>query len=85
VGERLGRYQGNLAQSGGSLQSEIESRYLDKWRSESLSHVLRVRTALLSGMQDFLIEKGLLNLERVQMSLVTDSLIAAAPTSPPIP
>jgi aspartyl/asparaginyl-tRNA synthetase len=74
VGERLGRFQEQLAGSGSSLQSEIAARYLDKWRSESLSHVLRVRTALLSGMQDFLIERGLLNLERVQMSLVTDPL-----------
>ena len=85
VGERLRAHQLTLEKSGDTLRGDIESRYLGKWRSESLSHVLRVRTALVSGMQDYLIEKGLFNLERVQMSLVTDPLAHAVEHLPVVP
>ncbi len=74
VGQRLNAYQQTLVQRGTTLKGDIEDRYLTKWRSESLFHVARIRTALVSGMQDFLIREGLLNLERVSMSLVTDPL-----------
>jgi aspartyl/asparaginyl-tRNA synthetase len=85
VGQRLGRYQKDLAGRGSSLQQEIEDRYTSKWRSETLCHVLRIRTSLVSGMTDFLIEQGLLNLERVSISLVTDPLAHAVEHLPEIP
>ncbi len=85
IGARLSAYRDALAARGETLSGEIDSRYLAKWRSPALSHVLRVRTALVSGMQDFLIEKGLLNLERVQLSLVTDPLAHEIEHTPVIP
>ena len=54
VGRRLSNYQQDLDARGTSLADEIERRYLHKWRSEALCHVLRVRTALVSGMQEWL-------------------------------
>jgi len=74
VGRQLGRFQRNLAAGGQGLSEYIERKYGAKWRSEALYHVHRVRTALVGGMTDFLIEEGLLNLERVSLSLVTDPL-----------
>lgn len=85
VGRRLLRHQDHLARSGSSLREEIETHYLKKWEGESLYHVLRVRSALVSGMQDFLLREGLLNLERVQMSLVTDPLAHGVEHLPRIP
>lgn len=74
VGRQLGAFQQRLASKGHGLSEYIERQYGAKWRSEALYHVHRVRTALVSGMTDFLIEAGLLNLERVSLSLVTDPL-----------
>jgi len=74
VGQQLARFQRRLSAQGETLSVHMERQYGTKWRSESLSHVHRVRTALVSGMTDFLIEAGLLNLERVSLSLVTDPL-----------
>lgn len=85
VGSRLGRHQEALRDRGSSLREEVESRYLAKWEGEALVHVLKVRTALVSGMTDYLIEQGLLNLERVQMSLVTDPLAHDVEHLPGIP
>lgn len=85
VGRRLLRHQEQLARGGTSLREEIESRYLKKWEGDTLFHVLKVRSALVSGMQDFLLSEGLLNLERVQMSLVTDPLAHGVEHLPRIP
>ncbi|HET6331141.1 MAG TPA: hypothetical protein VFF76_10175 [Holophagaceae bacterium] len=85
VGRRLSRHQDQLSRRGLSLREEIETRYLKKWESETLCHVLKVRSALVSGMQDFLLRQGLLNLERVQMSLVTDPLAHGVEHLPSIP
>lgn len=85
VGERLHNYQKDLQGRGSSLGDEIERRYLSKWRSESLCHVLRVRTALVAGMQEWLVDQGLLNLERVSMSLLTDPLAHDVEHLPQIP
>ena len=79
VGQRLNRYQQTLAAKGTSLKQEIDERYLGKWRSEALYHVSRIRTSLVSGMIDHLSEEGLLNLERVSVSLVTDPASSATP------
>jgi hypothetical protein len=85
VGRRLNDYQEALEARGTTLADEIERRYLAKWRSESLCHVLRVRTALVTGMQEYLVEQGLLNLERVSMSLLTDPLAHDVEHLPRIP
>lgn len=85
VGQRLNRYQKDLAARGTTLKREIHDRYFKKWRSEALYHVSRIRTALVSGMIDHLIEAGLLNLERVSVSLVTDPLAHTVEHLPEIP
>lgn len=85
IGCRLQAHQEDLLRKGKALLPEIQRCYLDKWRSESLYRVLQVRTALVSGMGDFLVERGLLNLERVQMSLVTDPLAHEVEHLPVIP
>ena len=85
VGRRLLHRQRQLARSGTSLREEIETRYLKKWEGDTLFHALKVRSALVSGMQDFRLREGLLNLERVQMSLVTDPLAHGVEHLPRIP
>jgi hypothetical protein len=85
VGRRLSNYQDQLDAQGTNLGEEIERRYLSKWRSEALCHVLRVRTALVAGMQEWLVDQGLLNLERVSMSLLTDPLAHDVEHLPRIP
>lgn len=56
------------------MESFLESAYLGRWESDTLLRVMAIRTSFVSGMQDFLIRSGLLNLERVQISLLTDPL-----------
>lgn len=85
VGQRLNRYQKTLEAQGTSLKREIDQRYVGKWRSEALYHVSRIRTSLVGGMMDHLIEEGLLNLERVSISLVTDPLAHTVEHLPEIP
>ncbi|MCJ7628530.1 MAG: hypothetical protein MUO50_09100, partial [Longimicrobiales bacterium] len=74
IGQRLVAFQSALQDRGLSLGSFLESTYLDRWGSDTLLQVMAIRTSFLSGMQDHLIRSGLLNLERVQISLLTDPL-----------
>lgn len=74
IGRRLAQHQEELRASGKTLWEDIHHTYARKWLSPTLAHVARVRTALVDGMTDYLIAAGLCNLERVQMSLVTDPL-----------
>lgn len=74
IGQRLARHQEELRAQGHSLWEDIHNTYVRKWLSPTMAHVARVRTALVDGMTDHLIAQGLCNLERVQMSLVTDPL-----------
>jgi hypothetical protein len=52
----------------------LDAAYLDRWGSDTLLQVMAIRTSLMAGMQDYLIQCGLLNLERVQLSRFTDPL-----------
>lgn len=74
IGRRLAAHQEELRARGTTLWEDIHHHYSRKWLSPTLAHVARVRTALVGGMTDFLVGHGLCNLERVQMSLVTDPL-----------
>lgn len=85
VGQRLNRHQKDLAARGTTLRQEIHARYMEKWRSETLFHVSRIRTALVGGLMDHLVAAGLLNLERVSVSLVTDPLAHTVEHLPEIP
>lgn len=74
IGHSLYRFQSALRESGSSLEEFIEAHYHRRWESDALYRVMAVRTSLVGGMQEYLARKGLLNLERVQLSLVTDPL-----------
>jgi hypothetical protein len=74
IGQSLSRFQAALREGGTTLDSFLKSNYLDRWQSDALLHVMAIRTSLLAGMQDYLIGLGLMNLERVQLSLLTDPL-----------
>jgi len=74
IGQRLAAHQEELAAQGCSLWEDIHNAYVRKWLSPTMAHVARIRTALVEGMTAFLVGEGLVNLERVQMSLVTDPL-----------
>ncbi len=74
IGQSLYNFQAALQENGQTLQGFIHRNYTDKWRSDSLYHVSAVRTTFVNAMHNFLTEYGLLNLERVSMSPVTDPL-----------
>jgi aspartyl/asparaginyl-tRNA synthetase len=85
IGQSLFHFQAALQTNGSNLAEFIEQSYAERWCSDALYHVMAVRTSFVSGMQDFLIRRGLLNLERVQMSLVTDPLAHDVEHTPSIP
>ena len=65
IGASLARFHAALKQSGSGLKAFTRKQYMEKWRSESIFHVLRIRTTMVQAMQNFLSDNGLLNLERV--------------------
>ena len=74
IGASLARFHAALKQSGSGLTAFAKSQYMDKWQSETIFHVLKIRTTLVNAMQEFLVNSGILNLERVSLSPVTDPL-----------
>ncbi|MBN2299282.1 MAG: hypothetical protein JXM72_11850 [Deltaproteobacteria bacterium] len=74
IGEDLFHFQASLVQSGITFQDFIRENYIDKWVNEELYAAMTIRTTLVGAVQNFLINEGLVNLERVQMSPVTDPL-----------
>ncbi|HPR52935.1 MAG TPA: hypothetical protein PLU81_14165 [Deltaproteobacteria bacterium] len=74
IGEDLFHFQASLVQSGTTFEDFIKENYIDKWVNEELCAAMAVRTSLVSAVQNYLIDEGLVNLERVQMSPVTDPL-----------
>jgi len=74
IGEQLSHFQSAVDMSGSSMDDFIERHYVKRWESDALYHVMAIRTSFVTGMQEALVRAGLLNMERVQMSLVTDPL-----------
>ena len=74
IGQSLFGFQAALQQSGSSLERYLRKYYLDKWLGDTLYAAMAVRTTFVTAMHQFLADEGLLNLERVQMSPVTDPL-----------
>ncbi|MFY9399045.1 MAG: amino acid--tRNA ligase-related protein [Desulfomonilia bacterium] len=74
IGEDLFRFQASLVQSGMSLEGFIQDNYLNKWTNETLHCAMKIRTSFVNAISNFLADEGLVNLERVQMSPVTDPL-----------
>ncbi len=74
IGESLMGFQSALKEGGSSLEEYLERYYYQKWSGKSLMAAMYIRTTLVMALQEFLAEEGLLNLERVQLSPVTDPL-----------
>ncbi len=74
IGEDLFHFQASLVQSGSSFEEFVRENYVNKWVSDSLYAAMAIRTTLVNAVHTFLVKEGLLNLERVQISPVTDPL-----------
>ena len=85
IGESLYRFQGALNEAGSSLEDYIREHYAAKWLSDDLYHVMAIRTTFINAASQFLIKEGLLNLEKVMLSIITDPLAHDIEHTPSIP
>jgi asparaginyl-tRNA synthetase len=74
IGEKLADFQAKLKEGGGSFEAHLRSAYTDRWRGGGLRAALAVRTQLVVALHEFLAGRGLVNIERVSMSPITDPL-----------
>jgi aspartyl/asparaginyl-tRNA synthetase len=74
IGQSLFGFQAALQQSGSSLEQFLDTYYYDKWMGDTLYAAMAIRTTFVNALHQFLADEGLFNLERVQMSPVTDPL-----------
>lgn len=74
IGQSLFGFQAALQQVGSSLQEYLEKYYYDKWTGDVLYSALALRTTFVGAMHQFLADEGLFNIERLQISPVTDPL-----------
>ena len=74
IGESLFRFQSAINESGITFQDYINENYSDKWISDDLYNVMAIRTTFINSMNQYLVKKGLFNLEKVMLSLITDPL-----------
>ena len=74
IGQSLSNFQAALNQSGSNLEEFIQQNYNDKWLSNELYHALAIRTTFVQSCTNFLASLGLLNLEKVMLSILTDPL-----------
>jgi len=74
IGQSLFGFQAALAQAGSSLEDYLDRYYVQKWMGDALYAAMSIRTTFVTALHDFLSEEGLFNMERVQLSPVTDPL-----------
>jgi len=74
IGDALFGFQAALKEAGSSLREFVEKYYYQKWMGDTLLAAMSIRTTFVTAMHQFLADEGLFNLERVQMSPVTDPL-----------
>jgi aspartyl/asparaginyl-tRNA synthetase len=74
IGDALFGFQAALKQGGSSLQEYIEKYYYQKWMGDTLLAAISIRANLVTAMHQFLTDEGLFNMERVQLSPLTDPL-----------
>jgi hypothetical protein len=84
IGESLERYQQGLKAQGRSFSADLSDRYAERWRAPTLRAALRVRTSLVAALHEFLVDRGLFNIDRVSMSPITDPLAHDVEHSPEI-
>jgi len=74
IGEKLADFQAKLKRDGSSFEAHLRESYTDRWRGAPLRAALSVRTQLVVALHEFLAERGLVNIERVSLSPITDPL-----------
>jgi len=74
VGQNLFGFQAALQEAGSSLEEYLNKYYFNNWMGDTLYAAMAIRTTFVNAMQQFLADEGLFNLERVQMSPMTDPL-----------
>ena len=74
IGDALFGFQAALKQGGSSLQEYLEKYYYKKWVGDTLMAAIAIRATLVTAMHEFLADEGLYNIERVQLSPLTDPL-----------
>ncbi|MBN2298990.1 MAG: hypothetical protein JXM72_10370 [Deltaproteobacteria bacterium] len=74
ISEDLFHFQATLEQTGVSFQEFIKDEYVNKWMSDHLYSAMAIRTTMITAIHAFLASEGLFNMEKVQMSPVTDPL-----------
>jgi aspartyl/asparaginyl-tRNA synthetase len=74
IGQSLFSFQAALKQTGSSLAEHLDRYYYRKWVSDTLYAAMSLRTTFVTAMHQFLTEEGLFNMDRLQLSPVTDPL-----------
>ena len=74
IGESLYNFQSALNQDGISLEEFIKENYSSKWISDTMYHVMAVRTTFVNSINQFLVDEGLFNIEKVMLGIITDPL-----------
>ena len=74
IGDALFGFQAALKEGGSSLQEYLEKYYYKKWMGNALLAAVSIRATFVTAMHQFLADEGLCNLERVQLSPLTDPL-----------
>ncbi|HHO76788.1 MAG TPA: hypothetical protein ENN05_10230 [Deltaproteobacteria bacterium] len=74
ISEDLFHFQATLEQSGVSIQEFIRNEYVNKWVSDTIYSAMAIRTTMMTAIHAFLASEGLFNMEKVQISPVTDPL-----------
>jgi len=74
IGDALFGFQAALKEGGSSLQEYLEKYYYKKWAGDTLLAAVAIRATLVTAMHEFLADEGLYNIERVQLSPLTDPL-----------
>jgi aspartyl/asparaginyl-tRNA synthetase len=74
IGQSLFGFQAALQQAGSSFEEYLNKYYYRKWMGDALYAAMALRTTFVTAMHQFLADEGLFNLERIQLSPVTDPL-----------
>ena len=85
IGRSLADFQEGLRERDISFEGCLRADYAGRWTGDALRDALGVRTALVLGLQDYLAEAGLVNIDRVSLSPVTDPLCHDVEHAPVIP
>jgi len=74
IGDALFGFQAALKEGGSNLKEYLEKYYYQRWMGDALLAAVSIRATFVTAMHQFLTDEGLCNLERVQLSPLTDPL-----------